>query len=148
MIPLIVPVITLIGTIWFVAPEADAVMVALPAAIGVTATDAPVVVAVQPLLLNEMEVQLVSELVQVGETVALSPLTFVPLAESVRSPEPVELLRTAAVGLTAKLASEFGETKKPLQPTSITATAIKAKKARTAVLNRDMAPPPEHTSSS
>ena len=75
LIKLIVPVMTLIGIVW-VIPLAVAVIVGLPAAMGVTVTDEPVVVAVQPLLLNEMEAQFVSELVQVGETVVLLPLTI------------------------------------------------------------------------
>jgi hypothetical protein len=146
VIPLIVPVITLIGTV-AVCPLALAVIVAAPAAMGVTVTDAPVVVAVQPGLLNEITAQLVSELVQFGETLAGLLLTVVPLAESVRLPAPLAELRTAPVGLTAKLANEFGETKKPSQPTSMSAIAVKPMNARTAAPIRDIAPP-EHTLSS
>ncbi len=134
---------TLIGIVW-VIPLAVAVIVGLPAAMGVTVTDEPVVVAVQPLLLNEMEAQFVSELVQVGETVVLLPLTSTPLAEIVRVPAPLAELRTAAVGLAVKLATEFGETKKPSQPTSMNAITVKPMNARTTVPIRDITPP-EHT---
>jgi hypothetical protein len=88
-------------------------------------------------------VPVVSEVVHDIEVqLAVLPLTSAVLADICRVP-PVEL-RTALRGLTVMLATEFGETKKPLQPTSITATATRPRRARTAV-SRDIASP-EHTS--
>jgi hypothetical protein len=110
--------------------------------------DDPLVVAEQPLALSEMAAQFVSELVQVGEMDELLPLTSVPLAESVRDPLlAVAELRTAVPGLTVMLASEVGETKKPLQPTINPATTAKLIRTRNAVPVLDIAPP-EHTFSS
>ena len=104
--------------------------------------DDPLVVAEQPLALSEMAAQFVSELVQVGEMDELLPLTSVPLAESVRDPLlAVAELRTAVPGLTVMLASEVGETKKPLQPIINPATATKLIRARNAVPVLDIAPP-------
>jgi hypothetical protein len=88
----------------------------------------------------------VSEVVHVSEVqVELPPLTSVGLADICRVPPVV--LRTAVVGLTVMLATEFGETKKPSQPIINPATATKLISVRTAVPVRDIAPP-EHTSSS
>ena len=144
----IVPVMTSIGTVAVCPPEL-AVTVAVPPApaIGATVTDDPLVVAKQLLSLNEMTAQFVSVLVQFGEMVELLPLTSRPLAEIVRSPLLVAELRTAVVGLSVMLASEFGETKKPLQPTINPATAARPRSARIALPFRDIAPP-EHTFSS
>ena len=131
--PLTVPVTTSIGTVALCPPEV-AVTVAVPPApgIGVTVTDDALVEAEQPLALNEMTVQFVSVLVHVGEILELLPLTSKPLAEIVRGPASAAELRTAVVGLTVMLASEFGETKKPLQPISNPATATRPIRARTA----------------
>ncbi len=83
------------------------------------------------------------KLVHVAEVqVELLPLTSVALAEICRVPPVV--LRTAVVGLTVMLATEFGETKKPPQPIINPATATRLISARTAVPVRDIAPP-EHT---
>jgi len=79
--------------------------------------------------------------------VELLPLTSRPLAEIVRVPAPLAELRTAVVGLTVMLASEVGETKKPLQPTINPATTAKLIRTRNAVPVLDIAPP-EHTFSS
>jgi hypothetical protein len=124
----IVPGITSIGTVALFPPEV-AVTVAVPPApaVGVTVMLDPVVA------LSVISAPVVSEVVQVTATSELLPLTSVPLAEIVRVPASVAELRTAVVGLTVMLASEFGETKKPLQPISNPATAIRLIRARTAV---------------
>ncbi len=145
---LIVPVMMSIGTVVLCPPDVAVTVAVLPLAlgIGVTVTVAALVVDEQPVLLSEMRAQLVSLLVHVGETLEVLPLTSTPLADSCRVPPPLEL-RTAVDGVTLIEASEFGETKKPLQPTSMNAVTVKPMNAKTAVPVRDIAPP-EHTFSS
>jgi hypothetical protein len=94
-------------------------------------------------------VPVVSEVVHVSEVqVELPPLTSVGLADICRVGEAVfAVLRTAVVGLTVMLATEFGETKKSLQPVINPATATNPISARIAVPVRDITPP-EHTFSS
>lgn len=88
----------------------------------------------------------VSEVVHVVEVqVELLPLTSVGLADICRVPPVV--VRTAVVGLTVMLATEFGETKKLPQPFSNPAIANRPISAKTAVRVLDITPP-EHTFSS
>ena len=143
LILVIVLLTTSIGIATDGAPLAVTVTVAVPPApeIGVTVAVDPLVVAKQPLTLSEMTAQFVSELVHVGETVEPPPLTSVPVAENCRVPAPLVELRTAVSGVIVRLASEFGETKKPLQPIINPATATRLIRARTAVPVLDIAPP-------
>jgi hypothetical protein len=136
----IVPVMTSIGTAALLVPLHLTVTVAEPPPTGVTNPEEESTVRMEPV---------VSEVVHVSEVqVELLPLTSVGLADICKVGEAVfVVLRTAVVGLTVMLATEFGETKKPLQPIINPATATNPISARIALPVRDIAPP-EHTFSS
>jgi hypothetical protein len=121
----IVPVMTSIGTAALLVPLHLTVTVAEPPPTGVTNPVEESTVRMEPV---------VSEVVHVSEVqVELPPLTNVGLADICSVGELVSaVLRTAVVGVTVMLASEFGETKKPLQPISNPATATRPIRARTA----------------
>lgn len=129
---------TSIGIAELFVPPHLTVTVAWPAPTGVTNPELGSIVRILPV---------VSEVVQDVELqLPVLLLTKVVLADICKVP-PLEELRTAFWGLTAMLATEFSETKKPSQPTSMNAITVKPMNARTAVPIRDIAPP-EHTFSS
>jgi hypothetical protein len=130
--------VTKIGTTALCPPEAAVTVCAVPPDPGVGVT---VVVADPVVGLMVISAPLLSDVVQFGVMVELLPLTSVPVADNCRVPAPVAELMTAVFGVTVRVASEFGETKKPLQPIINPATATRLIRARTAVPVLDIAPP-------